>query len=151
MQDGRPFSVSKTYTASLASTGNLRPDLESWRGRPFTIEELEGFDLTAILGAPCMLNVIHEISKKNADRRYPKITSITPLAKGMQKPMASNPLFYFSLTDPDAISKYNAMEQWLKDKINAEPLMARQRPGSSVNPSRPAADNYDDLDDDIPF
>ena len=39
MSDGRPFSVSKTYTASLFESAALRKDLVSWRGRNFSEEE----------------------------------------------------------------------------------------------------------------
>ena len=37
--------ISSRYTASLDNRGKLKPDLESWRGRVFTQEELAGFDL----------------------------------------------------------------------------------------------------------
>src|ERR1043165_7214119 len=40
---GKPFTVSKFYTASLHEKSGLRKDLASWRGRDFTPEELKGF------------------------------------------------------------------------------------------------------------
>src|ERR1700761_9067656 len=54
MSDDRPFTVSKRYTLSLHEKADLRKDLESWRGRPFTIEEEEGFDVSKLIGAPCL-------------------------------------------------------------------------------------------------
>ena len=36
MQDGRPFSIAKKYTASLNENATLHLDLKSWRGKPFT-------------------------------------------------------------------------------------------------------------------
>ena len=54
---GKPFTVSKFYTASLHEKAGLRKDLASWRGRDFTAEELKGFDMKSILGKPCMLSV----------------------------------------------------------------------------------------------
>lgn len=150
MSDGRPYSISEYYTLSLAQAANLRAALESWRGRPFTAEELQGFDLKNILGAPCMVNVIHEPSKKYPGRIKAIVSSITPIPRGLTRPVASNPLFFFSLSDADAIQKYNAMEEWLKNMINAEPLRARQPPGSAANPTTAPA-GYDDFDDDIPF
>ena len=36
MEDGRPFGVFKTYTASLFESAALRKDLERWRGKSFT-------------------------------------------------------------------------------------------------------------------
>ena len=50
MEDGRPFAVSKTYTASLFEMAALRKDLESWRGKSFTEEELQGFDISNLIG-----------------------------------------------------------------------------------------------------
>src|ERR1700685_4504260 len=40
---GKPFIVSRFYTASLGKKANLRADLQNWRGREFTEEELSGF------------------------------------------------------------------------------------------------------------
>ena len=75
---GERFQASKFYTLSLDEKANLRKDLQSWRGVPFTPEELKGFDIEKLVGANCFLNVIHEDGKA-------KITAITPLAKGMAK------------------------------------------------------------------
>ncbi len=65
---GVPFRISTSffgYTVSLGKKANLRKDLERWRGRQFTSEELAGFDIDSVLGAPAMLNVVHVASKKN--------------------------------------------------------------------------------------
>jgi hypothetical protein len=59
MDDGRRFIVGKTYTASLHEKSNLHKDLRSWRGRPFTAEELAGFDMDKVIGVPCQLLVTH--------------------------------------------------------------------------------------------
>lgn len=75
---GDRFQASKFYTLSLDEKANLRKDLQSWRGRPFTPEELKGFDLENLKGANCFLNIIHVDGKA-------KISAITPLAKGMGK------------------------------------------------------------------
>ncbi len=59
MADGRPFVVQKQYTASLHEKSNLSKDLRSWRGRPFTADELNGFDVEKVLGACCQLLIQH--------------------------------------------------------------------------------------------
>ena len=45
-RDGKtaPISINKEYTLSLGKKSVLRKHLETWRGRPFTDEELKGFD-----------------------------------------------------------------------------------------------------------
>lgn len=82
MEDGKPFIVQKRYTLSLHEKANLRKDLESWRGRPFTDAELEGFDLEKLLGANCQLNIQHV---QKAGETYANVISIVPLGRGMQK------------------------------------------------------------------
>ena len=37
-----PRGISKRYTLSLNEKSNLRKDLQSWRGKPFTPTELDG-------------------------------------------------------------------------------------------------------------
>ena len=59
MSDGRPFAISKRYTLSTHTKSTLRKDLESWRGRAFTPEEEEAFDVANVCGAYCLLNVTH--------------------------------------------------------------------------------------------
>jgi hypothetical protein len=59
LADGRRYTVSKKYTASLNERSNLHKDLRMWRGRPFTAEELAGFDLEKVVGAACQVLVTH--------------------------------------------------------------------------------------------
>lgn len=55
---GKPFMQSKFYTLSLNEKANLRKDLESWRGKSFTEDELKGFDLEKLIGINCMVNIV---------------------------------------------------------------------------------------------
>jgi hypothetical protein len=84
---GKPFMLSKYYTLSLHEKANLRKDLESWRGKAFTPEELDGFDVERLVGANCLLNVV----ATEKDKR--KISAIMPLPKGMSqiKPTITDP------------------------------------------------------------
>ena len=82
MEDGRPFLVQRRYTLSLDQKASLRKDLESWRGRPFTADELKGFDLEKLVGVNCQLNIQHD---DNNGTTYANITAIVPLGRGMAK------------------------------------------------------------------
>lgn len=82
MENGRLFSVGQRYTASLHQKSKLRQDLESWRGRPFTAEELRGFDLEKLIGANAQLNVVHNT---NDGRTFANVATIVPAAKGAPK------------------------------------------------------------------
>lgn len=83
MADNKPYIVQKRYTLSLHEKAALRKDLESWRGKTFTPDEEEGFDIEVLIGIPCLLNVIQ--TKKESDT-YANIASIMRLPKGMEAP-----------------------------------------------------------------
>lgn len=93
-QPPRPHQVMRTFGATLSAKGDLRPFLESWRGRKFEKAEIEGkkladgtfegFDVERLLGACCQMNVIHEPSADNT-KVYANISAIMPLTGGMAK------------------------------------------------------------------
>jgi len=82
MPDGKRFTVRRRYTVSLNSKAAMRKDLESWRGRAFTDEELRGFDVENVLGANCNVSVVQE---KRDGETYANVTAITQLHKSQQK------------------------------------------------------------------
>jgi hypothetical protein len=73
--------ISKFYTVSLHEKAALRKDLETWRGRKFTEEELNGFDLEKLLGVNCQIQVVHNLSEDG--RLFGNVQAIVPLGKGM--------------------------------------------------------------------
>lgn len=150
MSDGRPFSVSKKYTLSLSDKANLRKDLESWRGRAFTDEELEGFDLFNILGKPCMVNIIHEASN---GKTYVNVASVAALPKGLPAPKPTNALTAFSLDDEDALNKFQGLPEWLQKLINSRGLFGGKYDAahSFQQPNHRRNDFDDDINSDIPF
>ena len=84
MEDGRPFAVSKTYTASLFEAAALRKDLESWRGKSFTEEELGGFDISKLLGCTARIEVGHTAPTENSLGGNPKILNLQRPDGGIQ-------------------------------------------------------------------
>jgi len=83
MENGKPFLVRRRYTCSLHEKSALRRDLESWRGRGFTDEELQEFDLESLLSVGCLINVIHEVRNGSV---YANVASVMRLPKGMTAP-----------------------------------------------------------------
>lgn len=81
--EGRPFSIKKDYRASLHEKAALRKDLENWRGKPFSFDELVGFDLEKIVGVCCLLNIVHKPGSKGG--LFSNIGAIMPLPRGMEK------------------------------------------------------------------
>ena len=83
---GKPYMLNKKYTLSLGEKANLRKDLESWRGRPFTSEELEnGFDTEQLYGINCYIGIKHEADRNDPSKVYANVTAILPPPKGYEK------------------------------------------------------------------
>lgn len=110
----QPFVLSKDYTLSLYEKANLRHDLESWRGRAFTEQELKGFDISKLIGAACLLSVIHKTSDKG--KTYANISSVSALPKGMQCPPMINDAVEYSISDGKS-NVYESFPEWLQKKI----------------------------------
>jgi hypothetical protein len=118
----RQMTIGKTYTLSLNEKAGLRKDLISWRGRDFTPEELEGFDITNILNVYCMLNIT--TSEKDG-KTYTNISAITPLPSSMKnlKPQPDHQVVTFNLDEPDW-EAFEALPDWLSDTIKKSPQYA---------------------------
>jgi len=83
---GKPYMLNKKYTLSLSEKANLRKDLESWRGKPFTEQELQtGFDLENLYGINCYLGIKHEPSRNDASKVFANVTAILPIQKGVER------------------------------------------------------------------
>lgn len=118
----RQMTIGKTYTLSLNEKAGLRKDLTSWRGRDFTPEELEGFDITNILNVYCMLNIT--TSEKDG-KTYTNISAITPLPSALKnaKPAPDHEPVMFNLDEPDW-QVFEALPEWLSDTIKKSPQYA---------------------------
>ena len=142
MADGRPFSISREYTASFGPKANLRKMLEAWRGRPFTTEELNSFSLENVLGAPCMLSVIHKPSK-DGTKMYANVGSVVALPKGMPCPELFNPAVKFDISEFDE-NVFNSFPDWLRAKILLSKEMEGDIPTKQVEDNEPS-------DESVPF
>jgi hypothetical protein len=81
MDDGRPFTVRRQFTASLHEKSELCKCLKSWRGRPFTKEELAGFDTEKIVGASAVLVVGHDEKDGNC---WANVTAVSKATKKLE-------------------------------------------------------------------
>lgn len=139
----QPFSIGKDYTLSMHEKANLRHDLQSWRGKSFTDQEANGFDITKLIAKPCMLNVIHVQSKTG--NTYAKIAGVTPVPKGMTVPTQTNESFIHSY-DTWNDQKFASLPEWLRLRIEKTPEFKRRLEGP------PIADvPFEKESDDLPF
>lgn len=81
---GDRFVVRRRYTASLGEKATLRKDLETWRGKKFTPEELKGFDLEKLIGVGCQVQVVHRLTDQG--RTFANVQAVIPLGKGQKNP-----------------------------------------------------------------
>jgi len=148
---GEPLSISKNFTLSLSENATLRKDLQAWRGRQFTPEELRGFELKNVLGAWCMLTVAKAIG--NNGKEYTNIISINPVPVAIKKagqPEGFNKLSMFVIDNPD-MELFETFGSSLKEKIQATPEWRARNSGQPVIKPAPSGSGFDDMDDDIPF
>ena len=138
---GKPFSVSRFYTASLSEKANLRKDLENWRGKSFTPEELGGFDSKNILGKPCLLSLTEN------DKKKVRVTGIMAVPKGTTIPDQVNPSVFFSLERAEFDQAvFDALSDGYKKLIMVSPEYQDLK-----NPANGTKGKFDDMEDDIPF
>jgi hypothetical protein len=144
-----PRSINRTFGLSLGPKAELRKFLENWRAKPFTDEELKGFDLKNLLGVNCQINVVQEAK---GDKTYSNVTAASPLMKGLPKKTAENPPLYFTLEDcPAGEVKFPShMPEWLQARVmNSDEYIARAQ---QANPQHAAtADVGDVVSEDVPF
>jgi hypothetical protein len=125
-----PYVVSKTYTLSMHEKATLRKDLESWRGKGFTELEAARFDITKLLGQPCILSIVHQPGKSDPSKTYVVVTSISKLMKGQECPPQYNPTRVLSFDNFDT-DVFNSLSDYMKDRImESDEFKAMQEPAT---------------------
>jgi hypothetical protein len=145
MKDGRPFSISKEYTASIGEKANLRKDLEAWRNRKFTAQELSNFSLENVLGAPCLLGIVH-VPSKDGTKTYANLGSIMALPKGMECPELVNPAVKFDIGTFDQ-KVFESLTNYVQKKI----LMSKELEEGGIPQSTSSHNEPVIESDEVPF
>jgi hypothetical protein len=129
----------------------LRKDLQTWRGREFTAEELRGFELKNVLGAWAMISVIKAMG--NNGKEYTNIAAIMSVPQAVKKagmPQHHNELKMFSIEEPD-MALFDSFSNGLKEKIGKSPEWQARGGTRAPAPATTPSSGFDDMDDDIPF
>lgn len=148
----RPRMISKEYNLSLNPKAGLRKMLASWRGKDFTKEQAESFDITALIGVPCLLNIIHKESK-DGSAVYEEISSVSTIPKSMKPPKQITPTFLFDYEENFDVQKVEALPDFIKNKIKeSEQWRELTNPHESEIKDRTHEDlNAGADNDDLPF
>jgi hypothetical protein len=138
----QPFVISKEFTLSMNEKSNLRKMLASWRGKDFSEDEAKKFDITKLLGIPCMINIIHKPKATDPTTVYEQIASVTPIPKGMNVPEQENKNMVLSYDGFDW-AVFEALPDFIKDKIKGSIEFAKMQEPNHVSNNEPV--------DDLPF
>jgi hypothetical protein len=113
-----PMTIWTRYNNTLNRKSSLRKDLDTWRGRKFTVEELQGFELFDLVGRHCQITVVHNESKDNI---YANVAAIAQVMKGIERPPMELNTIRFG---PDDTDQYNELPEWLQkifdDRVRLE-------------------------------
>jgi hypothetical protein len=141
-QEG-PCVIGQAFTASMHEKARVRKILESWRGRAFTDDEAAVFDVSTVLGKPCMLGIVEKDSK---GKTYSNISSVGPMPKGIPAPKAEGKLIYYA---PDDVSQFDFLPQWIKEKLENQVKPHEQNTTVTAAPAE-AYDGPEYTDADLP-
>jgi hypothetical protein len=120
-----PQIIWARYNKTLTKKANLRKDLDAWRGKEFTTEELGGFDLFRLVGKPCLITVVHN---HGDDRTYANIAGITKILRNQQVPDWELNAIRFSPEDTD---QYEDVPEWLQEKFDSRLELPEPEPAAN--------------------
>jgi len=130
----QPFYVKTQFNMFMNEKASLRKFIESWLGKQMNDKQAADFDITKLIGQPCMINVVHSTKGENT---YANIASIMPLPKGVQCPPAINEQLVFDTGKPD-YDVYNKLPEFLQQIIQDSDefkLMSGQPKAQQPTPS----------------
>jgi hypothetical protein len=143
-----PLQHNEYYTWTMSDMGNLRPMLESWRGRPFTPADLtgppDGFNTRKLIGVGCQLQIMHN----DKDRAY--ASAVLPLNRSDWPYIEGDPIYFQMAELPLDMVAFESLTDGLKKTIQESPEWVAMN-GPHEWAGKPSADADSVADDAIPF
>ena len=141
--EGKPLIQTRNYTLSLGEKASLRKDLETWRGKSLTEDELRAFDMRTLLDKWCMITVQH---RESGNEIFADAKNITPVPAVVLKaglPQGVNPCLLFDLNKFDQ-EVFDSFSEKLRNQImqSAEMQNAKLKTFNAIK---------DDEDLSVPF
>jgi hypothetical protein len=144
----QPIVISKEFTLSMHEKSTLRNYLKNWRGKDFTEEEANAFDITKLIGVPCMLNITHKKSK-DGQRTYAEIGSISTMPKGFECPPQINESFIFTYENFNE-NNFNKLPEFIRLKMITSEEYKKLKSGG-VEHEMNNNTNFKEVEDDLSF
>lgn len=139
--DNMPMVIGSTFTASMNEKAELRKILTGWRGANFSDDEAQSFDVSKLVGQPCMISVV---SKSANGKTYTNVASVSRLSKSTKPPkVEGEPLVYWNTKSNEDAYVFKKLPEWLQKKIEDQIDVSTQSTGDDNRAPPP--------DDDIPF
>ena len=141
-----PYVVSRDYTASFggpSKPSNLLKDVQAWRGKPFSADELKSFDLNKLVGVPAFVSITHQLAKNG--NMYANIGSIIKLPSAIPAPPPPvlKPLVYS--IEQGAGGCFNDLPEFVRERImQSEEWQAAIKANVPTTEATRPADNQDD-------
>lgn len=112
----QPMSLSQEYTLTFSEKANLRKLIDAVYPKALkSEEELEAFDIEALMGQACLVTVVHKTTAKGT---YANIGGTTALPKGMTCPDQVNPSQLLNYDNFDE-AFFNAQPKFIQAKIES--------------------------------
>lgn len=147
-----PMTIHQRFTWSMHEKATLRKMLESWRGKKFTDADFGpgGFDVKKLLGAPCMLAIVHT---ENNGKTYANVAAVLKPSRGMQVGQLVNPKTFLSLERGEFDqATFDGLSDGLKSTIMKSPEYHElSRPGAGAELQAARSSLSSSMDDEIPF
>ena len=140
-----PMTIGSRFTVSLHEKAALRKLLQQWRGRAFTADELKKFDVTSVVGKPCLISVSH--TPRDGGGVYANVDTAIKLPAGVTPPELEGEALVY---DSDNMGTFEKLRPWLQEVIKAQKSPKEADRVNDPDAWRGGLSN-DDLDDDIAF
>ena len=116
----KPRVIGREYTLSYYKDSHLKTDIQSWIGRSLTVDEQDkGFAVDSLLGAPCMISVVHVAGhdKEGKPRTYANLASVMACPRSITVPELYNPIVLYDMDNDPGNRVFEALYPWLQDRI----------------------------------
>ena len=110
MEDGRPFVVGRSISMSFNEKSTLRAIAETLLGSKLP----KDFDLSTIIGKPCLAQVVHYEKKDGTTGG--KLGTIIAAPKGFPVKNAANECLVYNIHEPDA-NTFQKLPKWIQEDI----------------------------------
>ena len=117
----KPMVISQEISHSMnknksGKPSTLRQLVENVIGTSLAEDEARKWDTDQLLGMPCMINVIHETSKKSGNK-YSKVSSVSGVMKGIECPPAVNKLRVLDMDKNWDEDYFKSLTSFISDKM----------------------------------